>query len=149
MPNPAAILTTSSMAKKADAAAYVDTAALIALVDKSDSFHSLFRHLFSNPPALYTSSLVAAEGHGWFLKRYDSHRAMQFLAMIEDMTPMKVLSVGPDEIAQATRLIRQYADQNLTLADAVALHLMQSRKTLVCWSTDFHLGLTGVRLVIN
>jgi len=57
------------MAKKAEC--YVDTSALIAFLDKSDSFHALFRRLFSEPPPLITSSLVIAEGHGWFLRRYE------------------------------------------------------------------------------
>jgi predicted nucleic acid-binding protein len=129
--------------------AYVDTSALIALVDRSDSFHPLFRHLFSAPPKLYTTPLVVAEGHGWFLKRYDRLRAMQFMAMIEAMTPLTVLDVGAADIAQATAVARRFADQDLTLADALGLHLMAKRKTRSCWSTDFHLGLGGVPLVIN
>jgi hypothetical protein len=32
---------------------------------------------------MVTSSLVIAEGHGWFLRRYDHNRAAQFLAFIE------------------------------------------------------------------
>src|SRR5208282_1425127 len=56
------------MAKKTEC--YVDTSAFIAFLDKSDSFHPLFRRLFSDPPPLITSSLVIAEGHGWFLRRY-------------------------------------------------------------------------------
>ena len=35
------------------------------------------------------------------------------------------------------------------MVDAVGLHLMQERRVTNCWSTDFHLGLTGVPLVIN
>ena len=31
--------------------AYVDTSALIAFADRSDTYHSLFRRLFSNPRA--------------------------------------------------------------------------------------------------
>ncbi len=50
---------------------YVDTSALIAFPDRSDSYHPLFRRLFSSPPELGTSSLVIAEEHGWFLRRYD------------------------------------------------------------------------------
>ena len=47
---------------------YVDTAAFIAFLDRSDSYHSLFKRLFSDPPPLVTSALVIAEGHGWFAK---------------------------------------------------------------------------------
>jgi predicted nucleic acid-binding protein len=129
--------------------AYVDTSALIAFTDRSDSHHPLFRRLFADPPALFTSSLVIAEGHAWFLKRYDRQRALQFLAMIEDMLPLRAAAVGPAEQAGATKILRKFSDQDLTLADGVGLHLMGERKTQQCWSTDFHLRLTGVPLVID
>jgi predicted nucleic acid-binding protein len=135
------------MAKRADA--YVDTSALIAFADRSDTHHPLFRRLFSEPPAIITTTLVIAEGHAWFLRRYDRTRALQFLSMIEDMKPLRVVPVGAAEQAGASRLLRQYSDQNLTLTDAVGLHLMHEQKIRTCWSTDFHLGLTGVSLVID
>ncbi|MFA5788026.1 MAG: PIN domain-containing protein [Actinomycetota bacterium] len=135
------------MAAKTEA--YVDTSAIIAFADRSDSYHPLFRRLFSEPPALVTTTLVVAEGHAWFLRRYDRIRALQFLAMIEAMTPMTITSVGPAEQAAAGILLRRYSDQNLTMTDAVGLHLMQERRVASCWSTDFHLGLGGVPLVIN
>ena len=135
------------MAKKNEA--YIDTSALIAFADRSDSHHTLFRHLFANPPPLVTTTLVIAEGHGWFLKRFDRTRALQFLTMVEDLTPMKVLATGPEEIAAASTLMRKFSDQDLTLTDAAGLALMRQRKITSCWSTDFHLGITGVALVIH
>lgn len=129
--------------------AYVDTSALIAFADRSDSFHVLFKRLFVDPPALFTSPLVIAEGHGWFLRRYDRGRALQFLTLIEELRPLVIHSVGPAETASATTLLRKFADQNLTLMDAVGLHLMSKRRTKRCWSTDFQLGIMGVPLVIH
>ena len=129
--------------------AYVDTSALIAFADRSDSYHPLFRRLFSAPPPLVTTMLVVAEGHGWFLRRYDRTRALQFLAMIEAMAPLKIASVGAAEQTGAGALLRRYSDQNLTLTDAVGLHLMEQRRVVSCWSTDSHLALGGVQLVIN
>jgi len=35
------------------------------------------------------------------------------------------------------------------MADALGLALMKRRRIRTCWSTDFHLGLTGVRLVVD
>jgi predicted nucleic acid-binding protein len=134
------------MATKADA--YVDTSALIAFVDRSDSHHPLFRRLFGEPPRLLTTTLVIAEGHGWFLRRYDRTRALQFLTMIEAMTPLRVLTVGPREQAAGTELLRRFSDQDMTLTDAVGLHVSASSGVAAVWSTDFHLGLTGVPLVI-
>jgi len=129
--------------------AYVDTSALIAFADRSDTHHTLFRRLFADPPALATSVLVIAEGHGWFLKRYDRTRALQFIAMVEDMTPLQVLAVGRAEQAAAAAVLRRFSDQDLTLTDGVGLHLMKQHRIRQCWSTDFHLGLTGVPLVID
>ena len=135
------------MPQRADA--YVDTSALIAFADRSDSFHDLFRRAFSDPPQLITTPLVIAEGHGWFVKRFDSYRGLEFLAMIEAMRPLKIVESGEDEIAAATLILRRFSDQDLTLVDAVGLHVMAAGKIRSCWSTDFHLSLTGVPLLIH
>ena len=137
--------TRSSTGKNVEA--YVDTSALIAFADRSDTYHQLFRRLFSNPPPLITTPLIVAEGHGWFLKRYDSAKALQFLSMIDSM-PLTVVSVGSADMASASVFIRKYSDQDLTVADAMGLHIMSSRKIRSCWSMDHHLGITKVPLVI-
>ena len=93
------------MVKKTEA--YVDTSALIAFTDRSDTYHSLFRRLFSDPPALVTTPLVVAEGHGWFLRRYDRIKALEFLNLVEAMQPLKILSMGMREQKAATSLLRQ------------------------------------------
>ncbi|HEX7327676.1 MAG TPA: PIN domain-containing protein [Casimicrobiaceae bacterium] len=128
---------------------YVDTSAFIAFADRSDTWHETFLRLFATPPALITSTLVVAEGHAWFLRRYDRSRALQFLAMIDAMSPLEIASVGKIEQAAASQLLRRIHDQDLTLTDAVGLHLTRVRKLHTCWSTNLHLGLTGARLVIQ
>ena len=132
-----------------NAEAYVDTSALIAFADRSDTWHPLFRRLFADPPKLITTTLVVAEGHGWFLKRYDRIKALQFVAMVETMRPLIVLPVGPREIEAASALLRRFRDQDLTLVDASGLHAMDVESVRCCWSADFHLGLTGIPLAIH
>ncbi|MDZ4168617.1 MAG: PIN domain-containing protein [Coriobacteriia bacterium] len=126
--------------------AYVDTSALIAFADASDRHHRRFKDLFADPPALLTSELVVAEGHGWFLRRFDRSHAMRFLSMVDAM-PFTVAAVGHDERTAAITVLSRFGDQKLTLADALGLHLMETHRVGECWSTDFHLGLTGVPLV--
>ena len=133
------------MARKTDA--YVDTSALMAFADRSDTYHALFKRLFANPPRLVTTTLVVAEGHGWFLKRYDRTRALQFIALVEALSPMAVVAVGRDEQAGGIRMLRKFADQDLSLTDAVGLHVMTASRIHACWSTDRHLGLTGASLI--
>ena len=94
-----------STAKSPDA--YVDTSALIAFADQSDSHHLVFRRLFSDPPALVTTPLVVTEGHAWFLRRYDQIKALHFLSMLEVMKPLTIISVGAPELAAASDLIRR------------------------------------------
>lgn len=140
-------MATRTKAPRTDA--YVDTSAFIAFADRSDTYHDLFRRLFSAPPSLVTTTLVVAEGHGWFLRRYDRYRALQFLALVDALEPLRIAAVGPAEQEGGADLLRQFSDQNLTLTDAVGLHLMAASEAPMCWSTDFHLGLTGVPLVIH
>lgn len=135
------------MARNPDA--YVDTSALIAFADRSDSYHALFARLFADPPKLVTTALVVAEGQGWFLRRYDQTRALMFLALVEDLQPLEIVEAGAADVQAATALLRRFSDQRLTLTDAVGLHLMQTRRIQTCWSTDRHLGLTDVPLVIG
>lgn len=129
--------------------AYVDTSAFIAFVDTSDSYHALFNRLFADPPKLVTTSLVIAEGHGWFLRRYDRYRALQFVGLIESLDVLTIANPTHADRAASFALLRKFSDQDLTLVDALGLHVMAARKSTVCWSTDFHLGLTNVPLVIH
>ena len=134
------------MARRTEA--YVDTAALIAFLDRSDTHHALFVRLFSDPPRLVTSALVVAEGHGWFLRRYDSHRAVEFLNFIESLDVMTVLAFDALALRQASTVVKRFADQALTLADAHGLVMMKRRRIRDCWSTDRHLTLEGGELVV-
>jgi predicted nucleic acid-binding protein len=130
-----------------DTPAYVDTSAFVAFLDQSDTYHEFFVHRFAAPPRLLTSSLVIAEGHAWFLRRYDRFKAFQFLAFIDDLSVVLVAGVGSREIQEASKYLRRFSDQDLTLTDATGLFLMKRDRIKSCWSTDFHLGLTGVPLV--
>ena len=129
--------------------AYVDTSAFIAFMDASYRHHPLFARLFADPPPLVTTPLVIAEGQGWFLRRFDPGRALEFLALVEMLAPLSIIPVGPKEIAAATGVLRRFSDQPLTLVDAVGLHLMAARKAHVCWSTYRHLRLGGTPLAID
>lgn len=128
---------------------YLDTSALIAALDQSDIYHRLFARLFAHPPALVASALVIAEGHGWFLRRYDSTRALQFLDFISELPRLTIEPFGPEALEPTTEVLKKYADQSLTATDAHGLAIMRSRRIRFCWSTDRHLGLNGAALVIS
>ena len=106
------------------------------------------RAVVLGPPRLVTSALVVAEGHGWFLRRYNQHRAIQFLDLIEQLKMLRVLAFGPDDLKAVRHLISKFADQRLSLADAHGLAIMRDFGIKICWSTDRHLALTGAALVV-
>jgi predicted nucleic acid-binding protein len=136
-------------AKSEQPEAYVDTSAFIAFLDRSDSYHPTFRRLFESPPALVTSGLAIAEGHGWFLRRYDRHRATQFLAFIEVLPALNIKAFDAAELLTVRPILARFGDQGLTLADAHGLAIMKERRSRICWSTDRHLSLMGVELAIH
>lgn len=127
---------------------FVDSSAFIAFLDSSDTYFPVFSRAFAAPPNLVTSSLVIAECHGWFLRRYDSFRARQFLEFLSELPQLTVLSVGQAELEAARGILDEFDDQKLTLTDAFGLHVLRKRKIKICWSTDRHLSLTGAQLLI-
>ncbi len=129
--------------------AYVDSGAFIAFFDKSDTWHPLFAGLFARTKGLITTPLVIAETHGWFVRRFDSYRGLEFLTFIETLRILTVLSTDTEMLTAATALLRKFSDQKLTLADACGLHLLKKHSKLKNWSTDRHLTLTGRKLVID
>jgi hypothetical protein len=56
------------------------------------------------------------------------------------------MAVRTESYVNTSALIA-YADKSGV--DAVGLHLMAERRIKSCWSTDFHLSLTGVTLLIH
>ena len=129
--------------------AYLDSSALIAFLDRSDSYFPIFSLAFTNPPKLVTTSLVITETHGWFLKRYDRYRATKFLQFIETLPDLEVLPIGKQELKQGAGIIEEFKDQDLTMVDAVGLWIIRARKLRICWSTDRHLSLTKAQLLIH
>jgi predicted nucleic acid-binding protein len=129
--------------------AYVDSSAFIAFFDKSDTWHARFAGLFARAKGLATTTLVIAETHGWFLRRFDSYRALEFMAFLESLNILQVVAADADLISAATGILRKYSDQSLTLADACGLYLLKKNPRWKNWSTDRHLELTGRKLIIR
>jgi hypothetical protein len=70
------------------------------------------------------------------------------LRFIEELPALSILAFGSDEAIRAGRVAKKFSDLALTLAGAHGLVVMEERRIVTCWSTDRHLGLTGVALVI-
>ena len=114
---------------------YVDTSAFIAFLDRSDSYHPTYRRLFMDPPALATSALTIAEGHGWFLRLYDSRRAIEFLkakVSTKEAVPhlKKDIDAGKD-VEKSVRLLMKIQDPSVPpiLAKVLVKHVKKKTFT--------------------
>lgn len=58
------------------------------------------------------------------------------------------MSFGEADLGGVMAMLHKFRDRNITLADTHGLLLMKERRINACWSTDRHLGLTGVPLVL-
>lgn len=139
------MVTKSSLLSLNKNTTYVDSSAFIAVLDSSDTFYNKYHILFSDPPKLVTTTLVINETHSWFLRRYDSYKAIMFLNFIEALKPLEILSVDKKLLNTAIELIKKYSDQKLTLVDTTGIALMKQEKIVSCWSTDSHLTLGGAK----
>jgi len=126
---------------------YLDTSALIAALDRTDSYHSKYKRLCEQRPSLAASALVIVEAYAWFMRRHGQNKALQVLQFVAELRPFTILPFGVEELGRVAILLYKFADQKLTMADAHGLLIMRERRVKACWSTDRHLGLTGVRLV--
>jgi predicted nucleic acid-binding protein len=73
---------------------------------------------------------------------------VQFLAFIDALPGLSKRGFDASELAKAGRVVKKFADQKLTLADAHGLAIMREMRIGCCWSTDRHLGLDGVPLLV-
>jgi hypothetical protein len=83
------------------------------------------------------------------LRRYDRYRASQFLGFIDLLPALDVRPFDQPELSKTRAMLSRFGDQNLTLADAHGLVIMEGLQAVTCWSTDRHLGLSGTKLAIQ
>jgi hypothetical protein len=62
--------------------------------------------------------LVVAEGHGWFLRRYDRQRAVQFFAIVDTLPNLTIRGFDVSDLGKASRAARKFQNPKLTVADA-------------------------------
>jgi hypothetical protein len=82
-----------------------------------------------------------------FLRKYNAHRAARFLTFVRQIPDLTIEPFGDPALYEVTAITAKFQDQDLTLADAHGLTIMKEQRLKCCWSTDRHLGLTGVPLV--
>ena len=94
-----------------------------------------------------TSVLVISETYSWFLHRMGEEQARTFRQMIGNLEHLKVLEATVEHHADVVKVLERFRGTKLTYVDASSLVHLEQKKISVVWSTDHHLGLSGVQVL--
>ncbi len=127
---------------------YLDTGIFIALLNRRDRWHVQAKALFGSPerPQWATSVLVVSEAYSWFLHRMGEEAARTFRSLVSSLEGLKILEATLQHHASVLRMLDRLRGSKLTYVDASSLCFLQEHGIGEAWSTDRHLGLTGVEI---
>jgi len=134
---------------------FVDTGAWLAIADSSDEHHAsatkTYERLLKNQVALVTTILAVAETQIWLRRsRTGGHeKAMAFLKHVNESPRIKVVYPDARLEAEAKRILRQYADQDFSLADAISFAFMRQDGLTEAFAYDRHFAAAGFTLVVE
>jgi len=124
--------------------AFIDSGAFIAFLDRSDRLHEDVAALFAAPPRRwFTSVLVVAETHGWFLHRLGEEAARTFQVLLGELGSLTLLGADEKHHQAVLKKLDQHRGAKLTYVDASSLVRMRERRLGKVWGCDYHLAIEG------
>ena len=127
---------------------FLDTGILIAALNRCDQHHEQARALFAGPPVRWhTSVLVWSEAYSWFLHRHGEEPARTCRLFLDNLDGLAVLEATSQLHRDTCRMLDHLRGSRLTYVDASSLALMKQHDIRTVWATDYHLGLTGAKVL--
>jgi hypothetical protein len=132
--------------------AFLDTSGWFAALSPKEAKHALARASYSNwiegGRQLVTTNLIVAEMQILLSRFRGAKEALRFLDSLYQDASHHVVFVDRDlERAAVDRWLRRFADQQLSMADAVSLEVMRERGIRQALALDEHFTLAGFELV--
>jgi predicted nucleic acid-binding protein len=126
---------------------FVDSSAWLALADRSERHHESVRITYTDlvhrGHRLVTTELVLAEAHVLLRRRLGHDAALRFLDSTGASPRIDVVFSTSAQHARAVEVLRQYHDQDFSLADAVSFALMTERGIDTALTLDRHFLTAG------
>lgn len=125
---------------------FVDTACVVALVNRHDELHEPATALFEDVRSrarLVTSRAVCFEIGNFFKKSEHRRLAAELLQNIEAAPDIDVLSIGDDLYQRALRLFGNRPDKQWSLTDCSSFLIMQERGITDALTADHHFSQAG------
>jgi predicted nucleic acid-binding protein len=126
---------------------FVDASAWIALNDRGDQYHqaavAIYYRLLQGSRFLVTTNLVVAEAQIIIRRKGGFDPAIRFLESIRQTHRLQMIYADPDIDLLAERILRQFSDHELSLADAVSFAVMRQREITDAFTFDRHFQMAG------
>jgi predicted nucleic acid-binding protein len=124
---------------------FLDSGIFIAFLNRRDQWHTQAHTLFNqDKPRWATSLLVVSETYSWFLHRMGEEAARKFKQLLKKLEKLKLYEISSQHHVSVTKMLDQFHGSKLSYVDASSLCFLKQHKIKQVWSTDHHLGLTGI-----
>jgi uncharacterized protein len=126
---------------------FIDTGAWLALVDRSDQFHTdatdIYRTVLKQPGKLVTTNLIIAETYNLIHRHVGYTQAIKFLESLRKTS--RLIKVYANEVldTEAEETLRNYKDQDFSLTDAISFAVMHERGITEAFTFDHHFQIAG------
>ena len=125
----------------------VDTSAIFALLDRSDTFHPAAKNALNELRRRRGSPLITnfivAESHALLLSRLGADIARRWL--LQNVWPVE--RVNDDDELRARLVIRQYADKTFSYTDATSFAMMERLGIKTAFAFDPHFRQYGFQVL--
>lgn len=126
---------------------FVDATAWIAVTDGNEANHDeavrIYTGLLRQRTRLVTSGLMIAETQIFLRRRINHQAAMTFLDRVNESSHIEIAYLDASLELEAKAILRQYDDQDFSLADAAAFALMHTRRMTSAFTFDHHFTTAG------
>jgi len=133
---------------------FLDTSGWLAAISSREATHEQARTTYTEQVRrgglLVTTALVLAEMHVLLVRFRGPAAALRFLDGVAADPTHEVVDLDRDlRLAAVERWLRRFADQDLSLADAVGFEVMRRRKLRRALALDRHFAVAGFEIVPN
>jgi len=131
---------------------FLDTSGWFAAISGREAAHERARAIYTEQMlgggTLVTTALVIAEMHVLLLELRGPAAALKFLDGVAADPSHEVIDVDRDlRLAAIERWLRRFADQDLSLTDAVSFEVMRRRKLRRALALDQHFAMAGYEIL--
>jgi predicted nucleic acid-binding protein len=124
---------------------FVDTAFLIALVNRRDKYHEVARRLaaeYDGYPLLLTDSILLEAGNA--LARHFRREGVAIIEQLLTAAEVEVVYSTPALFAAAFDRYKQHVDKEWGMVDCISFEVMQARGITEALTPDRHFAQAGL-----